>query len=74
MLTKNMNRFRPTVGRGTTVVAAAVMGIVLTVLTLARTVFSVHADQTEWAATRPALAPKSTDDTAQEHGGGYAWV
>jgi hypothetical protein len=72
MLTIDMRRLTPTIGRGTEVVAAAVTSIVLTVLAMTRTVLAVHADQTGWDET--AVAPTPVDESDRTNGGGSAWV
>jgi hypothetical protein len=72
MLTVIMNRPRLAVCDGVEFLAAAVASIVLTVLTLLSTVLTVHADQTEWAATAPTLGA-CADDATREDGGASAW-
>jgi len=73
MLTIIMNRFRLVVGEGSEALAAAVASIVLTVLTLLRTVLRVHADQCEWAATAPTPSAHR-DELTDENGGASVWV
>jgi len=74
MLTIDMRRLKPTIGKGTEVVTAAVTSIVLTVLALTRTVLTVHADQTGWDETAVAPTPAPTGEADHTNGGESAWV
>ena len=74
MLTIDMHRLRPIVGRGTELVTAAVTSIILTVLTMISTVLRVHADQVGWAEVTAAPATAPVDHGDAENGGGSAWV
>jgi hypothetical protein len=74
MLTIDMHRLTPTIGRGIEVVAAAVTSIVLTVLAMTRTVLAVHADQTGWDETAVAPTPTPVDESDRTNGGGSAWA
>jgi len=74
MLTINMHRLIPIVGKGAEVVAAAVTSIVLTVLALTSTVLTVHADQTVWTEMTATPTLAADTDADDENGGGTAWV